>query len=76
MTLQFMIEAIGTVAFASSGAMVAIRKRLPSSGCWCWGDDGGRRGIIRDVILQITPPGSFQTPVYIEWRRSPSGSSS
>ena len=28
MTLQFMIEAIGTVAFASSGAMVAIRKRL------------------------------------------------
>ena len=66
MTLQFMIEAIGTVAFASSGAMVAIRKRLDLFGVLVLGVTtavGG--GIIRDVILQITPPGSFQTPVYI-----------
>ena len=66
MSLQFFIEAIGTIAFASSGAMVAIRKRLDLFGVLVLGVTtavGG--GIIRDVILQITPPGSFQTPVYI-----------
>ena len=30
-SLFFLIEAIGTIAFASSGAMTAIRKRLESS---------------------------------------------
>ena len=66
MSLQFIIEAVGTIAFASSGAMVAIRKRLDLFGVLVLGVTtavGG--GIIRDVILQITPPGSFQTPVYI-----------
>ena len=65
MTTQFLIEVIGTVAFASSGAMVAIRKRLDLFGVLVLGATtavGG--GIIRDVILNITPPGSFQNPVY------------
>jgi uncharacterized membrane protein YeiH len=65
MTLQFFIEVIGTIAFASSGAMVAIRKRLDLFGVLVLGATtavGG--GIIRDVILNITPPGSFANPVY------------
>lgn len=65
MTTQFLIEIIGTVAFASSGAMVAIRKRLDLFGVLVLGATtavGG--GIIRDIILNITPPGSFQNPVY------------
>lgn len=65
MTAQFFIEVIGTIAFASSGAMVAIRKRLDLFGVLVLGATtavGG--GIIRDIILNITPPGSFQNPVY------------
>ena len=65
MSMQFLIEVIGTIAFASSGAMVAIRKRLDLFGVLVLGATtavGG--GIIRDIILQITPPGSFQNPVY------------
>ena len=65
MSMQFLIEVIGTIAFASSGAMVAIRKRLDLFGVLVLGATtavGG--GIIRDIILQITPPSSFQDPVY------------
>ena len=65
MKIQFIIELIGTIAFASSGAMVAIRKRLDLFGVLVLGATtavGG--GIIRDIILQITPPSSFQDPVY------------
>ena len=65
MKIQFIIELIGTIAFASSGAMVAIRKRLDLFGVLVLGATtavGG--GIIRDIILQITPPRSFQDPVY------------
>ncbi len=65
MKIQFIIELIGTIAFASSGAMVAIRKRLDLFGVLVLGATtavGG--GIIRDIILQITPPSSFQNPVY------------
>ena len=65
MSMQFLIEVIGTIAFASSGAMVAIRKRLDLFGVLVLGATtavGG--GIIRDIILQITPPSSFQNPVY------------
>ena len=34
-SLFFLIEAIGTIAFASSGAMTAIRKRLDLLGEMC-----------------------------------------
>lgn len=65
MSIQFIIEIIGTIAFASSGAMVAIRKRLDLFGVLVLGATtavGG--GIIRDIILKISPPGAFQNPVY------------
>ena len=60
MSIQFIIEIIGTIAFASSGAMVAIRKRLDLFGVLVLGATtavGG--GIIRDIILKISPPGAF-----------------
>lgn len=61
----FIAELIGTVAFASSGAMLAIRKNLDLFGVIVLGlcvAVGG--GILRDVILGRTPPGAFSNPVY------------
>lgn len=65
-SMTFFIEIIGTVAFASSGAMVAIRKHLDIFGVLVLGATtavGG--GIIRDIILRITPPATFRNPVYM-----------
>ncbi len=57
------MEIIGTIAFAASGAMVGIRKNMDIFGVCVLGivtAVGG--GIIRDVILGITPPGVFLHP--------------
>ena len=61
----FAAEIIGTVAFASSGAMLGIRKNLDLFGVIVLGlcvAVGG--GIMRDIILGLTPPGAFTDPVY------------
>ena len=61
----FILEIIGTVAFAASGAMVAVNKKMDVFGVIVLGlttATGG--GIIRDVILGKTPPSVFLTPVY------------
>lgn len=61
----FIMELIGTVAFASSGAMLAIQKEMDLFGVCVLGvttSVGG--GLIRDLILGRTPPGMFQKPVY------------
>lgn len=61
----FMMELVGTIAFASSGAMLAIRKSMDIFGVCVLGvvtSVGG--GLIRDLILGITPPGMFRKPVY------------
>lgn len=65
-TFQFVIELIGTIAFAGSGAMVAIRKRLDLLGVLILGVTtavGG--GMIRDLVIGIHPPVMFQDPVYV-----------
>lgn len=65
-TIVFLIEMIGTVAFASSGAMVGIRKNMDIFGVNMLGITtavGG--GIIRDLVLGATPPRTFKDPVYI-----------
>ena len=62
----FILEIIGTVAFASSGAMLAIEKKMDIFGVNILGATtavGG--GIMRDVILGVTPPTAFAQPVYI-----------
>ena len=56
-------EIIGTVAFAISGAMTAIRKDMDLLGVMILSFTtalGG--GVIRDVLLGITPPTTFSTP--------------
>ena len=62
----FILELIGTVAFASSGAMFAIEKKMDIFGVNVLGATtavGG--GIMRDIILGLTPPGAFSHPVYV-----------
>ena len=62
----FILELIGTVAFASSGAMIAIEKKMDIFGVNVLGATtavGG--GIMRDIILGLTPPGAFTHPVYV-----------
>lgn len=66
MDVFFLMEMIGTVAFACSGAMVAIEKRLDLLGIIVLGETtavGG--GMIRDIIVGIHPPALFIDPVYV-----------
>lgn len=72
--LVFIIEIIGTVAFASSGAMVGIRKKMDVLGVIVMAvmtAVGG--GIIRDLVLGIHPPNTFKNPIYVEYSDSDSG---
>lgn len=62
-TFLIVIESICVVAFAISGALVAIDKKMDLFGVTILGlttSIGG--GVIRDLILDITPPMSFQNP--------------
>lgn len=59
------LEIMGTVAFAISGAMMGLKKQMDIFGVVILGLTaavGG--GVIRDVILGITPPKTFQDPLY------------
>lgn len=63
--LIFVFEIIGTVAFAVSGAMTGLKNKMDIFGVMILGvvtAVGG--GVIRDLILGITPPGMFGKPVY------------
>ena len=65
MTILFVLEILGTVAFAISGACVAIEKKMDIFGVAILGLTtavGG--GIVRDVLLGVIPPAAFQHPVY------------
>ena len=59
----FLLELIGTVAFAASGSLTAMRRPMDLLGVIVLGvitSVGG--GILRDVILGITPPLAFRDP--------------
>ncbi|MDD6201723.1 MAG: TRIC cation channel family protein [Lachnospiraceae bacterium] len=63
--MLFVLDMIGTIAFALSGAMTAIKKEMDILGVMILGmvtAVGG--GIIRDIILGIIPPQAFREPVY------------
>ena len=63
--ITFIMEIIGTIAFAASGAMVGVGRRMDIFGVCVLGvvtSVGG--GMIRDIVLGIIPPGMFQKPVY------------
>lgn len=60
-TLYFILEIIGTISFAISGAVVGIEKKMDILGISVLGiitAVGG--GIFRDMIIGITPPLSFR----------------
>ncbi|MBE6547412.1 MAG: trimeric intracellular cation channel family protein [Ruminococcaceae bacterium] len=60
MTALFVLEIIGTIAFAVSGALVAIKAKLDLFGVvllGCITAVGG--GILRDIIIGAVPPAIF-----------------
>lgn len=61
----FAFEIVGVVAFAISGALVGIEKKMDILGISILGllvACGG--GVIRDLVLGITPPMTFRNPIY------------
>ena len=64
-TVFIVLEVLGTIAFAVSGAMVALQRRLDGFGVLFLGLTtalGG--GCIRDLLLGRTPPVMFSQPLY------------
>ena len=64
-TVLLVLEIVGTAAFAVSGAFVGVRRDMDVFGVIILGLTtavGG--GIIRDLILGLTPPRTFQHPIY------------
>lgn len=62
----FWLEIIGTISFAISGALTGLGKRMDIFGVCILGlttATGG--GMIRDLILGITPPAAFGNPIYV-----------
>ena len=65
MQIHLALELIGTMAFAVSGAIIGIQKKMDIFGVAILGLTtavGG--GILRDLILNITPPAAFRNPVF------------
>ena len=63
--IVFMLEIIGTLAFAASGAMIAVNRKMDIFGVAMLGlftAVGG--GVIRDLLLGVEPPLSLRDPVY------------
>lgn len=66
-SIIFIMEMIGTVAFAISGVLAAKEKKMDLFGAvtlGCTTAVGG--GMIRDLILGQTPPIMFLQPIYTE----------
>lgn len=64
-TFVLILEIIGTIAFAASGAMTALKKDMDLFGVIILGLTtavGG--GAIRDVFLGVNPPTMFENPIY------------
>lgn len=65
-SILFVLETVGTIAFASSGAMIAIERNLDLLGIIVLGvitAVGG--GMIRDLTIGNIPPALFRNPVYV-----------
>lgn len=63
--ITFIMEIMGTVAFAASGAMVGMEKKMDIFGVCILGvvtAVGG--GMILDIVLGIIPPSVFQNSIY------------
>lgn len=59
------LEYLGGVAFAAAGALVGIRKHMDVFGVAVLGlTTASAGGVLRDLILGITPPAMFRDPTY------------
>lgn len=59
------VEYLGVVAFAISGALTGIKKHMDVFGVMTLGlTTATAGGVMRDLILGISPPVMFQKPVY------------
>ena len=68
MNIPFIVEVLGTIAFAVSGAMLAIDRKMDLFGVLFLGlvtASGG--GFMRDVVLGIVPPSMFISPMLIPY---------
>lgn len=63
--ITFIMEIIGTIAFAASGAMVGVERKMDIFGVCVLGvvtSVGG--GMIRDIVLGVIPPSVFTNYIY------------
>lgn len=61
-----LLDTVGVISFALSGAMTAMRKNMDVFGVCVLGVTtavGG--GILRDVLLGFTPPRAFEDPLHV-----------
>lgn len=66
MSWSLLIELIGTVAFAVSGALIGLKKDTDLLGVICLGvitATGG--GMMRDIFMGVFPPIAFVKPIYV-----------
>ena len=65
-TVAYVLELVGILAFATSGALLAIRSRFDIVGIVVLAEMtalGG--GVLRDLIIGATPPAAFRDPLYL-----------
>lgn len=65
-TVTYILELLGILAFATSGALMAIRCGFDVVGIVVLAETtalGG--GVLRDLIIGATPPAAFQDPLYL-----------
>lgn len=66
LTFQWILEMLGTIAFAISGSIIGMRSQLDLFGVSMLAVITATcGGLIRDVILGVFPPASLQNPIYI-----------
>ena len=62
----FVLEIVGTIAFAISGALVAMKSKMDFFGVVIIGVITATfGGIMRDIVLGSVPPSAFSNPVYV-----------
>lgn len=62
----FVMDVLGTIAFAISGAVVAIQKKMDIFGvCILALTTATGGGAIRDILIGKVPPMMFRNPIYV-----------
>ena len=64
--LRLVLDIIGLISFSTSGALLAVRKKMDYLGICILGvvtSVGG--GATRDIVIGRTPPVMFQDPLYV-----------